>query len=107
MKSTEGQTEMGKNPQKIEGVIKGLERALAALAPHPDRFFSTSFRSVAASSASVAIDFNQAVARQRMDAYLRDLPERLGLERRINAAKRMLNNCPLIQSRIIPEAVPA
>ncbi len=73
---------MGKIPQikKLEGALHGLERELEQLAPRPDHYFTP--------ACGLTAGFNhQSVTLQ---ACLRDMPRRTGLERRLAAGRRAL-----------------
>jgi hypothetical protein len=81
---------MGKTSQikKLEGVINGLVRELEQLAPHPDHHFSPVAIVRIGQTQSITGNFNQSGL--AMQAYLQDVPRRLGLERRLRAARRRL-----------------
>lgn len=79
---------MGKTPQikKLEGVIQGLVRELEQLTPHPDRISSPAVIQIGQTQIITGC-FNGTL---QMQAYLQDLPRRMGLERRLRAARRRL-----------------
>lgn len=81
---------MGKTSQikRLEGVINGLVRELEQLAPHPDHHFSPLAIVRIGQAQTITSSFNQ--NNLALQAYLQDLPRRLGIERRIRAARRRL-----------------
>jgi hypothetical protein len=81
---------MGKtsNIKKLEGVINGLVRELAKLAPHPDHPISSIAIAKIGNTQVITPSFNMNGA--LMMAYMQDLPARKGIERRIAAARRRL-----------------
>jgi hypothetical protein len=99
-----------KQQKKIEGIVTGLVQELRTMAPHPDHpghdgplfsfndidrepgpipprallpaFAHANTNAAFGRGRVVSRTFNKAVARrQMMDAYRRDLPRRMGLER--------------------------
>ncbi len=73
---------MGKTLQikKLEGALHGLERELEQLAPHPGHYFTP--------ACGLTAGFN--FTSMRLQACLRDMPRRAGLERRLSTGRRRL-----------------
>jgi outer membrane translocation and assembly module TamA len=94
-----GQTE------HIEGMIRGLQRKLEKLAPHPDKnyrlaplFTQTSHGNV------ISAAFNRkTLYKTALEAYTRDLPARESLARQIEDLRRALNAPAYTQPAAFPE----